>query len=282
MNKEYTTNIAYPIGFIFDEGRYMIVDRLPEEIQLNLTGLGWNLLRVNLGGDVRPLNIPLENPVEVKKIVGSTLPTFFSNQLNDFKLNFVLTDTLYINIDRKDTVQRVLGVTKHLIDVKEGFSVFGEIDISPDTAALTGPSAMLQTLPDTLFIDVPREDLEGSYNENLSVSVVRPDLIEVKPEVVSISFRVEPYLEMVDTVLINFSDLPPNENWSIEDSTVQVRYSVFSILADSITSEQFAVKADSRLFNAADSSVALALERYPDIAWDVELVNTRIRLFQNE
>ena len=281
MNKEYTTNIEYPIAFIFDEARYLIVDKLPEEIQLNLTGLGWNLLRVNLGGDVRPLSIPLENPAEVKKIVGSTLPTFFSNQLNDFKLNFVLTDTLYINIDHKDTVLRALWVNENRIDLKEGFGVYGAIDISPDTVSLNGPGTLLQALSDTLWINIPREGLEEAYSEDLSVAVARPDLIEIEPAMVTVSFKVEPFVEKTDTVSISFSNFLTS-NWKVEDSTALVRYSVFAALADSIPRGDFVIKADGQLYNAADSTVTLMLEQYPEMARDVQLVNARIRLFPYE
>ena len=45
--------------------------------------------------------IPLPQPSEVKKIVGSTLPALVTNQPEGFAINFVLTDTLHLAIEPK-------------------------------------------------------------------------------------------------------------------------------------------------------------------------------------
>ena len=96
LNKEYTTTISFPLEFDYNRDRYIPVKPLPQDVRINVTGIGWNLFRRSAQVKVPPLVIPLDRPTDVQKIVGSTLPAFFANQLGDFQINFVITDTLHI------------------------------------------------------------------------------------------------------------------------------------------------------------------------------------------
>jgi len=119
LNKDYTTTISFPLAFDFDRDRFIAVKPLPQDVRINVTGIGWNLLRRSSRLKVPPLIIPLERPVDVKKIVGSTLPVFFANQLADFQINFVITDTLRLAIEPK-------GVRKVVLSLNDPTSLFGK------------------------------------------------------------------------------------------------------------------------------------------------------------
>lgn len=67
LNKNYSASIDFPLAFDYDQESYVAVKSLPDEIKLNVTGLGWDLFRKSAGLKVPPLRIPLENPSEVKK-----------------------------------------------------------------------------------------------------------------------------------------------------------------------------------------------------------------------
>src|SRR6478609_8928242 len=97
LNKRYTTTLSFPIQFEFDRERFIAVRPLPSQVRINVTGIGWNLLRRSTGVRVPPLLISLDRPTEVRKIVGSTLPGIFSTQLGGFDINFILTDTLHLS-----------------------------------------------------------------------------------------------------------------------------------------------------------------------------------------
>src|SRR5437870_539829 len=97
LNKRYTTTLSFPITFDFDRERFIPVRPLPSAVRINVTGIGWNLLRRSTGVRVVPLVISLERPSQVRKIVGSTLPALFSSQLSGFDINFILTDTLHLS-----------------------------------------------------------------------------------------------------------------------------------------------------------------------------------------
>src|SRR5574337_1859102 len=102
FNKNYSANVRFPILFEFNGDRYTPADHLPKTINLNVTGIGWELFRKYLGFKVPQLIIPLERPSEIKKIVAGGLLPVVSAQIRNLKVNFVATDTLYLRIDKRD------------------------------------------------------------------------------------------------------------------------------------------------------------------------------------
>src|SRR5271154_4253094 len=103
FNKNYSTNIRFPLLFEFDGEKYAPAEHLPKTVNLNVSGNGWELFRKRFGVKVPPVIIPLERPNEVKKIVGSTLAPMFATQVGNLKINFVVTDTLHVQIDQLDS-----------------------------------------------------------------------------------------------------------------------------------------------------------------------------------
>src|SRR5687768_15393240 len=87
LNKTYTTNINFPLAFDYDNDHFIPVEGLPLNVRLNVTGNGWELFKRSTGVKKDPLQIPLERPGDVKKIVGSGLKFSFTNQLNGLQIN---------------------------------------------------------------------------------------------------------------------------------------------------------------------------------------------------
>jgi hypothetical protein len=48
LNKEgYSVNVEYPIQFSFDDSHYIATTALPRTVRVNVSGDGWNLLRLS-------------------------------------------------------------------------------------------------------------------------------------------------------------------------------------------------------------------------------------------
>lgn len=99
LNKDYTTNVSFPVRFEYDEENYIPVKPLPAGVRINVTGMGWDLFRRSLGFNIPPLVIPLERPSEIKKIVA--IPALFAYQMERLDINFVVSDTFRIAIEPK-------------------------------------------------------------------------------------------------------------------------------------------------------------------------------------
>lgn len=192
FNKTYSTNIRFPLSFEFDQQRYAPSAQLPSTINLNVSGNGWDLFRKHFGIKVPELVIPLERPLEVKKIVAPTLPPILASQIGALKINFVVSDTLHIQIDERDLHKYRLVVDVSALQFEKGMGIISPIVISPDTISLEGPKKILHTLPDSIVVRLPGEKVSETYQQEVEVKVEKDEFIKRNPPIVEVLFEVGP------------------------------------------------------------------------------------------
>lgn len=208
LNKSYSTNISFPVSFDYNQENYIPVRKLPSEVAINVTGIGWNLFRRSLGIRVTPLVIPLERPSETKKIVGSTLPALFSNQLDGYQINFVLTDTLRIALEPRS--RKRVGLKVHLpsILLKKGYAITSEPEVTPDSISIEGPWRLLEELDEPVFIKPTERNIDEDFNSDVEVVFVNNELVKRDPPTVQVKFKVEKLIQVKDSVMLQLINVP--------------------------------------------------------------------------
>jgi hypothetical protein len=214
LNKNYTTNINLPLKFDYDEEKYIAVRPLPEAIRFNVTGLGWNLFRRSAGLRVPPLVVPLPQPSEVKKIVGSTLPALVANQPEGFAINFVLTDTLHLAIEPKAKKWIKLKLDIPAILFRTGYGPVSDIEISPDSVFIEGPEKLIASLPEFVYLKLSDRNIDDDFSEDIEVKFLNDELIRRNPPTVSVSFDVDRYIEIEDSIPLELAN-PPKNSWPV-------------------------------------------------------------------
>lgn len=244
LNKTYTSNISFPLAFDYDEQYYVPVSPLPREVRLNVTGNGWDLFRRSSGLKVPPLVIPIERPSEVKKIVGSTLPALFSNQLNTLQINFVVTDTIYIDVEPK--VKRWLSLTLDSIFqyIHEDYGIVSDISIEPDSIFVEGPFSIVTSLHEPYSIKLNDRNIDDDYREIVEVDFLKEHLIVRNPKSVAIAFEVAPLVEVADKIKLHLINIPPTANVEIGSEEISVIYRVPEVFAEAIRQDSIVAVLD--------------------------------------
>lgn len=208
LNKNYSTNINFPITFEYDQERYMPVQALPSTVRMNVTGSGWDLFRRSLGFKVPPLLVPLENPADIRKIVGTTLPAIFAGQLERLKINFVITDTVRIHIEgklrRKIWVR--IGSVQHYLHPDFGLS--DKPTLNPDTVWMGGPNELIRKMPDTVLLTLPQNNIRRDFNEIVDLPFGKNNLITVQPEKINVMLKVESFVQVDKQINLIFINVP--------------------------------------------------------------------------
>jgi hypothetical protein len=225
LNKNYSASIDFPLAFDYDQERYVAVKPLPEEIKLNVSGLGWDLFRKSAGLKVPPLRIPLENPSEVKKIVGATLPPLFSGQMEGLQINFVITDTLHLQIDPKIRKRVQVGVDSAEQYVRSGYGISGPVGIEPDTVWLEGPQSLVATVPDKVLLKLDVDSLDDPFNESVAVNVLS-DRILVDPPAVQVSIPVGRLVQRRDSAALFIVNIPKGLKTIAGIKKIHFRYEI--------------------------------------------------------
>jgi hypothetical protein len=222
LNKSYTASITFPLAFEYRQEGYIPVRPLPDEIKLNVTGVGWNLFRRSIGVKFPPLVIPIERPTEVKKIVGSTLPALFANQLEGFEINFVLADTLYIAIEPRKTRWVTLKLDSPSILFKDGYGIVGAVSVEPDSIFIGGPFGLITELSEPHYIKLDERNIDENFNEDVDVRFLNKELIQQATPSVRVRFEVDRLRERKDSVPVILRNLPGNVHPQIEKASVPI------------------------------------------------------------
>lgn len=209
LNKNYSTNVRLPLQFEFDETKYVPSRPLPPDVYVNLGGNGWDLLRKYLGLKLPAIIIPLERPSEIRKIVGSTLPPILASQLGNLKVNHIVTDTLYISIEVKDSVKLKVVIDPGMITYKEGFGRTSPIVALPDSIQVEGPKSIIGPLHhSSLVITLPARKVNSNYREQIGVAAPEGESVRRKPNTVEIMFEVGEVEQVEKTIKLDLVQVP--------------------------------------------------------------------------
>lgn len=206
LNKNYSTNLNFPVTFDYDEERYLAVSALPGSIRMNVTGSGWDLFRRSTGFKVPPLVVPLEKPAEVRKIVGTTLPAVFAGQLERLKINFIITDTVHLQLEEKE--QKKFHVSADSVGryLHPDYGLADNPEVEPDTIWLEGPKGLISGLPATLQLALPQTNLRKNFNEEIDPLFAGNTLITQHPQKLRVKLTIEKLEEVerqVKLILVN-------------------------------------------------------------------------------
>jgi hypothetical protein len=271
LNKDYTTHLSFPLEFQYDQDNFVPVGDLPTNIKMNVTGMGWDLLRRSTGVKVPSVTIPLERPGDVKKIVGSTLPVLFSPQVNDLQINFVATDTLRVDIEPVDGKWLKLTLGELSTAFKKGHGLASNATITPDSVFVQGPRRIVEELQSPYPVSLAASNID----ENVDLSMTVPfayDRLMVEPAQVHVSFMVEKLVVISDSVKLEIMNLPAGRKPAI--GVQQVHYTVSfpeSFLHSSYAREAIRAILDLKNSKARKSKMTPAMSGLPPFSKIIEI-----------
>lgn len=283
LNKNYTTKITYPISFEYDEKDLIVIGKLPNRISLNLTGVGWNFLRKTFWFNIEPLKIPLEHPEETKYITGNTLFSLVSDQMKGMKLNYVATDTLFLNIERRVEKKIPIVVDTHSIKIAQRFEMVSSIKIDPDSVVVSGPMSVVATLHHPLKVALPNEILEDDYSEDLEIiNPLNSKYLNISPEEVKVSFKISEFFNKRIRVPVNTQNFPKDSSVLIHPHYIYVTYRVAEELVNKVNETDFKAIVNYKKVPKDDSVASVVITDFPAYISSFHIENRFLRIIRKK
>lgn len=192
LNKPgYTLNVDYPVRFVYDDSSFIATSPLPHSVRVNVSSDGWGLLRHSwLPFRIEPVDYIVRDPMRATLISTSSLAEALAEHIKKLHVNYVIADTLTMSFDRRMTkTVRLLPDSTH-INLAPRFMVSSVINMTPRTLRVDGPAKLVQGLPDTLWVKVPRKRIADNYDEEVPLNQLRHPLLHTTADRVAISFEV--------------------------------------------------------------------------------------------
>lgn len=289
LNKERNEIIKYPIQFVYNHNDYILLEELPKEVAISVSGSGWQLLKKSLRIQAKPVRYRIPNPEKSPYyLTGSSLTNSFNKVLEDITLRNILVDTIKINLDKIQNRVVSIKIEPYQIPLAEGHRIVGDIKYSPKKIAFRGPQRAIEALPDPFIIEVlSNKLLNKRYRKKIPVVFKHAyqDLLEQDQEHIQVDFEVEKYLKRNIPINLQLRNLPPDSPFYLnqQNRVAQVSFKFRESDAGKILVRDFSLVADFKTFNPKDSTLRISLQKKPKYIQkaDISFPN-RVKLSCNE
>ena len=269
LGKEYSYRIKYPIEFVFDRDSLVEVKPLPEFVDVDVSGGGWDLFKESFWFGSDPVRFELENPAAIRFLTRPTILPILTEELSQYRVNFLFTDTLFININNKSSRLVKLSIDSTQINLEQGFRLVSPIAIDPDTARIFGPTSFLDTLGDAFEIQLGRNELDNSFSSQVDISLPDGFDIYASPPSVIVGFDVELFSTLQIAATVEMMNFPEDSSVFITDPNVTIQFVVQESRKIDFAQTDFKVVVDYSMINEADSTAPAIVIVQPEQALEL-------------
>lgn len=278
LNKEYSAMVDYPVEFVMSRDSIVIMDPLPETISIDVSGGGWGLFRNTLWFSVEPIRVQLDNPTDIRFLTRSTLMPIITEHLSDLNVNFLYSDTLSIQIEKKISKTVELLIDSANVNLENNHQIISPVKIEPPKVSIVGPETIINSLQDAYYLSLPRSEIDDDFREEIKIQLPFEDIMIADPEEVVISFEVDRIEQKSIVIPVELLNFPADSTYSLSDTTVTINYSIQRRMDRTFIMSDFSASLDFNMLEEPDSLIQPLLIYYPEEIRELEMTPSKIRM----
>ncbi|NQZ75026.1 MAG: hypothetical protein HRT61_02795 [Ekhidna sp.] len=281
LGKDYNYRVKQSIKFVYNADSLVAVKPLPDFVDIDVSGVGWDLFKESFWF-AEPVIFELDNPAAIRYLTRPSILPIISNQLDHYRINFLYTDTLYVNIDRKISKEVILTIDSTLISMDPDFRIVTPVALFPDTAVIYGPSSFIDTLSEDFEFTLEAEDIDKDFDRFVKLGL--PDQFDIysNPPTVNVKFGVDRFDELELSSTVELQNFPEDSSLYLGDSTVTIKFVVQRELKEEYFAEDFKVMVDLDLMNPADSMAPAIVVFHPEEVIEVEVIPDELKVIYDK
>ncbi len=214
MNKGYTTSISYPVHYIRFPEKKVLVNDVPDRLELSVYAGGYTLLRNKLKSRITPiifdvnsfsLNTVLGDPSTLYILTSYAKDRIANHLLSEIEILDISPDSLFFQF--ADKVSKKVPVQPDLIvSFEKQYMQVGPNLVEPDSVTVSGPEMMIDTIEMAATVAVTMADVNRSFDMELEMQPLHK--IEYDPLEVWLQVPVEKFTEASLKVKIEVINMP--------------------------------------------------------------------------
>jgi hypothetical protein len=278
LNKEYSAMVEYPVEFVMSRDSIVIMDPLPETITIDISGGGWGLFRNTLWFSVDPIRVQLDNPTDIRFLTRSTMMPLIKEHLSDVTVNFLYSDTLSIQIEKKISKKVKLLIDSANVNLEENHRIVSPIRIEPAEIAIIGPETIINSLQDAYYIPISRKEIDDNFQQRMTIPLPFEDIMVADPSQVEASFEVDRFDQKSIIIPIEQLNFPADSTYALSDTTVTINYIIQRSKDRKYIFSDFGVSLDYNMLDRSDSSIQPLIIYYPEEIDDLTMIPPKVQL----
>ncbi|MFC3416796.1 YbbR-like domain-containing protein [Algoriphagus hitonicola] len=281
LNKDdYTTIVDFPIEFIFDQEDYMAVKPLPESVQIEISGNGWDLLRKYFNVNNTPFSIELDRPANSDYILASDLKRTFSEFITPTQLISIVDDSIHYEIDPIQTVKLIPVLDSTSFTLANNFRILEEPAFEPSQITVTGPQSIIELFEGEFPVNLDENRLQDDLTKNVELSVSKEleEFIKIEEETVAVSLDLVAFLEGNKRLKIKKINFPRTVTLEEEEPLIMMYYLVDERETEELKELEFEAVLDFAKRNRQDSTIDVQVRPMPPFLDQVRIEPSILRL----
>ena len=274
LDHNYSTNISFPIKYIHFQPNEEMVGNIPSELNINVNGHGYALLKNIIGANSHPiiLRVMSLNFIEIDSaksyVLTRNLKESIQRQLgSDISINYILPDTLLFTfspiVHKKVAIEPIIDV-----EYEQQYMSGGDIISQPDSIIISGPQAVIDTIYSVQTISKKISKANKSFTVDLKLNSI--DNVNFDKKVVTLTIPVDKFTESSIYIPIRCVNLPDSMEIKMFPSSIKVNYIVSLRNYNMVNQRLFRATVDYRTRNVnINNKLKVTLEKQPSFVKSV-------------
>ena len=252
LGDETNATIHYPVTFINLPMQKVVVNDLPDNLDLSVQGRGFDILRYKMGKMPEPVVINLSrlNHILAKE---STMEFHLGTSALFEEIKSQLPANLALSMIQPDTIYFVFSnYSEKRVPVRPVLDLYfdsqcridGEITVTPSEVTVNGPDLLLDTLQAVYTKRIVARKVTRDISRNVDLQPI--DGIALIHRKVKVDVPISKFTEAVATVPISVVGEPDSAAVRLMPNEVTIRYWVSTNDYTRINHTDFKVEADAR------------------------------------
>jgi hypothetical protein len=259
LNKDYDTVLSYPVRYIKLPQELVLMNDVPDQLDLNVQSRGFTLLRLKMQSRLSPLVLDA-NSFSLGSSLGETpIILYLATDLVIEKLQHQLTseihiksafpDTLFLQLTDRYTKTTVVKVNLDL-EFERQYMQVGKMTISPDSVSVSGSKDLIDTLSAVYTLPVKLTGLKKNVEMEIDLKPI--ERLEFSVREVNINIPVEKFTEETLKIPIEVINIPDSLFLRTFPATIEITYRVGLSDYNKVSEHMFMAVLD---YSAKESSI---------------------------
>ncbi len=269
LSMQFTTFMKFPVNYINLPKDKLISNTLPDSLELEVKGSGYDIVRSKLKQHLDPVLIdaggykPRKGSDYFFITTNSKLENIARQMGSDLRILAIIPDTIFLNFSRK--ISKIIPVHADLnLNFQKGYQQSDSMVIFPREIRISGSQTLVEKVKELRTQNIPASGLNKTVTLRRAL-LLSPELKQLEFSVDSVSIRVpvSEFTEGMREIPVESLNVPTGAALKLFPDKVKVTYLVAFDAFEKIKPEMFRVVADYAKLEAGSSKIKIDLVRSP-------------------
>ena len=280
LSKPFTAERVVPVEYNFPEGK-TFVDAPPNEVEVTISGTGWDLISNYFSNDKAPIRFNFGN-VNTLTINRDQIISNISQQMGSRSLEIQDVNHEYILINLENEVSKKVPVVfEKELSFAPQFNYRDSFRVVPDSVTVAGPESKIIAIQNWPTEKLIQENLKKTIRSNLKLQSSNDLQLRIAPSSVNVEIPVEQFTQKSLFLPIIIKNKPAVDSLNIFPSKIKLNCTVGLSQFEELSSADFTAEVDMKRVSLAqkNNSLSISLSKFPTFVKNINYTPKSVEFF---